>query len=136
MRPRRRALLALATACAALALAGCAAAGPTYSVLDREAEAADAVPGDLPAQAGDGADLDSARVVGEHEGSSLWLMRGDEPGTICLLSHRDDGAWIVVCSDEGTGLQTEGETGHFAVVPDGAPGPEGTSQVSENVYAY
>lgn len=70
MRPRRRALLALATACAALALAGCAAAGPTCSVLERDPEAADALP-DLPVNAGESADLDSARAIGEHEGSSL-----------------------------------------------------------------
>ncbi|WP_261165773.1 hypothetical protein [Microbacterium sp. Marseille-Q6965] len=130
----RRALFGILATCSALALAGCASSS-SYAVLEREAQAADAVPADLPARAAGGADFDSARAVGEHEGASLWIMRGEDPGSVCLLSYRDDEAWVVGCGGE-SGLVTSGEAGHFVVVADGMPAPDGAVQISENVYGY
>lgn len=135
--PRRTGALAGAAfiaACSALALTGCAASSPDYAVLDREAQQADEVPGTLPDTVWDEVAPETSRFVGEHDGTSLWLTRSNDETAVCLLAYADEDAWMAGCSD-GPLLEVSGAAGIFAVVPDGAPGPDGMGQVSDNVYA-
>lgn len=125
--------IGIAAICATIVLTGCGTPGTTYAALERPATSADDVPTDLPAYAFDNADPASARSVGKHDGTSLWLLKGADQG-ICLLSYVDAATWLVGCSGD-TGVTTSGTTGHFQVVPDGAVAPESATRVSENVYA-
>lgn len=125
----------IAVAFSAFLLTGCIASGVPYAVLEEDAQPADELPAELPGYAGDGADLETARFVGEHDGSSLWLMRGKDNSGICLLAYRDESVWTLGCSSAGGQMGIGGLAGNFTVLPDGAPAPEGATQVSENVYA-
>ena len=73
---------ALAVVLSAVALSGCTGAGGAYSVLEREAEARDEVPADLPGYAWDDVDQATARFVGEGDGTpcgSLALVTMPQP---------------------------------------------------------
>ncbi|WP_396641929.1 hypothetical protein [Microbacterium sp.] len=126
----------IAVAFSAFLLAGCIASAFPYAVLEEAAQPEDELPAELPAYAGDGADLETARFVGEHDDSSLWLMRGAEITDICILAYRDDTAWVLGCGLASGPVGIGGMAGEFTVVPDGTPAPEGTTQVSENVYTH
>ena len=128
-------LAASAVACSAFLLTGCVASGFPYAAFERDAQATDEVPAELPAYAGDSADLDTARFVGEHDGTSLWLMRGSTQTGICILAYRDEEVWPLGCISAGAPMGVGGLAGSFTVVPDDAPAPEGAVQVSKNVYA-
>lgn len=130
-----RGRVAAALVCSVLALAGCSASGSSYAVLDRDAHPEDEVPAQLPASAGDGADLDSARFVGRHENSSLWLMRGDDDSGVCLLAYLDEATWAIGCASDDGPMQVGGLAGSFTVIPDHAAAPENATQISGNVYA-
>lgn len=133
--PRRAGLrvgIALAAACAALALTGCTAPGTDYAVLDGDAQARDEVPESLPAYAWETADPATARFVGEHDRASLWLMRASDEDAVCLLAYGDASSWIIGCG--GSQFGVGGGPGSFTVVPDGAPHPDGMTQLSDNVF--
>lgn len=126
----------LVLALTAMGLSGCTVFAPSYGVLDREAEPADAVPDAVAEQdSGDVADLSSARLVGEHSGSSIWLLRGVEQGTVCVLAFPGDDEWGMACGGEGAPVEMSGPAGHFVTVPDDYPTPDGATRVSDNVYA-
>lgn len=125
--------LGITAICAAVVLSGCGAPGASYTVLDEPASAKDALPTDLPDYAFDEVDPASARSVGVHDATSLWLLRGTDQ-SICLFAYADSTTWFVACGGE-TGVTTSGEAGHFQVVPDGAPEPSNGTRVSDNVYA-
>ncbi|MGM1018013.1 MAG: hypothetical protein ACQEW8_10795 [Actinomycetota bacterium] len=126
----------LIVAVAAFTLSGCTTPGHAYAVLDRDAQPTDAVPDDLPPHAWRDADPASARSVGEHDGTSLWLARGtDEAGT-CLLAYADEEAWVISCGGEGAPFVLGGVAGSFTVVPDGSVVPDGATEISENVYTF
>lgn len=132
----RRITAALAVALTATALSGCTAFAPSYGVLERDAEPGDAVPDAVAEQdSGDVADLSSARLVGEHSGSSIWLLRGVEQGTVCVLAFPEDGEWGMGCGGNGAPVEISGPAGHFVTVPDDYPTPDGGTRVSDNVYA-
>ncbi|MCC2031442.1 hypothetical protein [Microbacterium allomyrinae] len=117
----------------AVLMVGCSSTGVTYSALDREAEPAD----ELPAVVIDGNDeiaVETARYVGEHGGAGLWLARTEEPDTVCLIVYPGDQDWVTGCGAEGGPFIVGGPSGEYAVGPDGAPAPEGSSQLTENVY--
>lgn len=109
---------------------------PNYAVFDRAAEDSDELPRGLPTHTTEGADEMTARHVGAYGDTSLWLMRGDEPATICLVAHVTDEVWISGCGGEQGPLTLSGDPGLFTVLPDGAPSPNSATQVSENVYSY
>jgi hypothetical protein len=131
-----RAAAGLALTLSAIVLGGCAAFPTSYAVLDRDAEPADTVPDDVIEQdSGDVADLASARFVGDHSGSSLWLLRGVEPSTVCVLAYRDESEWGMGCGGERGPIEISGPAGHFAAVPEDYPTPDGATRISDNVYA-
>lgn len=120
----------------AIALSGCTAFSTGYAVLERDAEPADALPEEVIEQySADDADLPSARFVGEHSGSSIWLLRGADEGTICVLAHLDETAGGMACGGERGPIGMSGPAGHFMVVPDDYPSPDGATRISDNVYA-
>ncbi|WP_045264631.1 hypothetical protein [Microbacterium oxydans] len=126
----------LTLALTAVGLSGCTAFAPSYGVLDRDAEPEDALPDAVAEQdSGDAADLSSARLVGEHSGTSIWLLRGVEPGTVCVLAFPEDGVWGMGCGGNGAPVEMSGPAGHFVTVPDDYPTPDGATRVSDNVYA-
>lgn len=129
----RLGVIGIAAICASLALSGCSTPAASYTLLDQPASSADEPPADLPDYAFDNSDRESARMAGVHGDTSLWLLRGTDEG-VCLLSYAGLEAWSLACSG-GSELSSFGEAGHFRVLPDGAPGPEGATQISENVYA-
>ena len=101
----------------------------TYADLEGERDAADHLP-ELEEYAYDSLDALTSRFVGEHNGTSLWLAKGEEANSACLVAQRGDD-WIIGC---GGGMS--GGPGSFEIYPDGAVVPEGATQVSENVYAW
>lgn len=127
-----RALLGIVAACAGLALSGCAFAGDRYAALDREPDANDAVPTELPFDAWDTADPSTARFIADHEQTRLWLMRGTADADVCLLMYPDDGEWAIGCG--GGQLTTSFRGQSFTVVPDGATIPDTATVISDNVY--
>ncbi|PRA80639.1 hypothetical protein [Microbacterium sp. MYb66] len=134
--PLARAAAGLLLALSAIALSGCTASSASYAVLDRDAEPADTVPdGVIEQDSGDVADLSSARFVGEHSGSSVWLLRGVEPSTVCVLAYLDESEWGMGCGGERGPVEMSGPAGHFTTVPDDYPTPDGATRISDNVYA-
>lgn len=116
-----------------LLLAGCSSSGVSYSVLDRAAEASDA----LPAAVVDGVDeidIESARFIGARDGTSLWLAKAERTDTVCLVVYPNDEDWVVGCGAEGAELGVGGPSGDYALVPDGMPAREGATKITENVY--
>lgn len=109
---------------------------PNYAVFDRAAEESDELPSGLPEHATDAADETTARNVGAYGATSLWLMRGEEPATICLVAHVTDEVWISGCGGDIGPFTLSGDPGRFTVLPDGAPSPNDATQVSENIYSY
>ncbi|AZS48359.1 MULTISPECIES: hypothetical protein [Microbacterium] len=126
----------LVLALSAAALSGCTAFTTDYAVLERDVEPADALPDAFIEQdSGDVAELSSARFVGEHSGSSLWVLRGVDQGTVCVLAYRDETAGIMACGGERGPVEMSGPAGHFVLVPDDYPTPDGATRISDNVYA-
>jgi hypothetical protein len=114
-------------------LAGCSSSGATYSALDRDAESADELPGVVLEGGGD-IDVDTARFVGEHDGVSLWLALAERPDTVCLVVYPNDQDWVTGCGAEGGPIGVGGPAGDYVLIPDGAPAPEDSSQLTDNVY--
>lgn len=116
-------------------LTGCAPDEPKYAIFDSTADSEDAVPDALPSYAGDSADLTTSRFVGEHDGVPLWLLRGREGSTVCLLAFPDAVDWVMGCGGESGPGGMEGPSGEYVFQPDGLPAPEDASRISTNVYA-
>jgi hypothetical protein len=114
-------------------LVGCSPSGATHSVLDRAAEPADEPPS-VVAESSEDIAADSARFVGEHNGAGLWLARSTTENGICLIVHSNARGWVTGCTDGGGQLGVSGPAGAFVVLPDGSPTPDGTSQLTENVF--
>lgn len=114
-------------------LVGCSPSGATYSVLDRAAESVDEPPS-VVTDSGDDIAASSARFVGEHEGAQLWLARSTTANGICLIVYPNSQDWVAGCTNAGGPLEVSGPAGAFVVLPDGSPTPDGTSQLTDNVF--
>jgi len=128
----RRLSVVLTVAAIVGALAGCSG-GSGYTDLDREASPGDEWPSDLPGYSIDSVDEQTSRLVGEFEGSTLYMARSAEPyGGICLLVYSDASDWVVGCGPAG--LRVSGSSQRtYAVLTDGAES-DGLQAVSKNVY--
>lgn len=118
---------------AALTLAGCGASSGGYSDLERDREPGDELPviGSQP-DLYDDVDEESSRLVGEHEGADVWLMKSDsESSAHCLLVY-DEPDFVMGC---GSLVSVYGaDFGTFSLNRDGEPIPEGAVAISENVH--
>lgn len=134
MTARRRTGMTVGWLLSVLVLAGCASSGNGYPILDRDPRAADEVPETLPDYAGNDAVLSSSRFVGEHDGTSLWLMKGKKPATVCLLAYPDADGWVIGCGDIDGQSGVGGPATQFVYQPDFAPAPNDSIEISANVY--
>ncbi len=130
-------VLAGVAASAVLALTACTN-GSAFGALDRAAAGSDALPTDLPTYAYDDVDEASSRLVGEHDGNSLYLVRGKEADRVCLLVYPNSTEWVLGCGGAPE-FGVSGPTGSYTVradAPAGAPAPEGHSkEIATNVFA-
>ncbi|MFS2240723.1 hypothetical protein [Microbacterium sp. OR16] len=76
----------------------------------------------------------TARYVGEHKGTSLWIAEGIEASSVCLVALVGDSEGSIACGGT-SGVASQGPAGSFAVIPDGVPVPDNAMKISENVYA-
>jgi hypothetical protein len=121
-----------------LVLTGCSGSG--YSVLDRDAEAGDALPADLPDSASDNFVPTSVRFAGTYAGDLIYAAKGVESASyggesVCLLVYPElSKKWSTVCGHGpvrvGDGFRS------YALRIDGAPVPDGAVQVSPNVFVF
>ncbi|RXZ72456.1 hypothetical protein [Agromyces albus] len=118
---------------AGMGLAGCISPASGFAVLDRAAEAGDALPKDLPDYADDSLDPTTSRFVGEHDGDRLYLARGDN-SAICLVIYPNNEEWVVGCGEGGGLTAVSGPSGTYEIRPDGAPAPTGAEEISPNVF--
>lgn len=106
-------------------LTGCAAA--SFPELERPRTSGDELSGYLDAE---GVDVDSARLVDEHEGTRVHLTRSTDPRyDACLVLDGGDDDWTVAC---GRGITTSIHGGPTYSVR--APADDGWTQVSESVW--
>ncbi|WP_156784783.1 hypothetical protein [Microbacterium sp. BH-3-3-3] len=134
MKSPRFARAAVVVSIATIALTGCSAGAASYAILDRAPQPSDDTPASLPDYASENMDLSTARYVGEHDGTKLWLGEGKDTSTVCLLAYPDDESWLIGCGSEG---EVDGtEVGRFRFQPDGDPAPEGGTEISANVFAF
>lgn len=94
--------------------------------------AQDALPADLPDHAYRDVYVDSSRYVGDDDGTQLWLVRGTERDSVCLVTVTDIDAddWQIGCSGAAGPLTM----GSYVVHSDGYPTPDDAVPISENVY--
>ncbi|MDP3209585.1 MAG: hypothetical protein Q8M65_10585 [Rhodoglobus sp.] len=115
---------------AALALAGCSA-NDGYPIFDRPPEASDSIPDDFGDNQVKDLDLDTARLAGEFNRNSLYLVRSTS-GSICLAIYP---AGFVSCGGDGPmGAYMIG-VGTFEVSPTPQADKEGWTRISENIIA-
>ncbi len=122
---------------ATVALTGCAPNVGGFAVLDKPMEASDELPanvhdfddGELPA------DFSTAHLIGEHNGSRVWFMR-DIGGTgLCFFAYADEAVTASSCVTPEGPIEVGTPAIDFYVVPDGEPGPDNATKISENLYA-
>lgn len=117
-----------------IALTGCTTGSAGYPIFDRAAQPEDTTPTSLPDYARDNIDLITTRYVGEHHGTQLWLGKGREAATVCLLAYPDDHDWVIGCGGEGQNEVYGVKVGRFVFQPDEHPAPEDSEAISDNVY--
>lgn len=121
---------------AVLALAGCFNSGSGFAGLDRAAKAGDALPTDLPDDAYDTLNPASSRLVGKHDGNTLYLAKAKEADRICLLVYPNNSRdWVIGCGG-APWFGVSGPSGNYAVRSDGAPAPDHTVEIATNVFAH
>ncbi|PKI92950.1 hypothetical protein CW368_01230 [Actinomycetales bacterium SN12] len=79
-------------------------------------------------------DFSTARYLGEHEGTSLWIAEGIKASSVCLVALFGDSEGSISCGGT-SGVATQGQAGSFAVIPDNGFVPDNAMKISENVYA-
>jgi hypothetical protein len=127
-----RSLALLATAAAALILTACQIGVPPYADLAGGPTEQDALPAGLPDHAYGDVDVDSIRYVGDDAGTQLWLARGTERDSVCLvrITNIDSDDWQIGCSGTAGPLTM----GSYVVHSDGYPTPDDAVAISQNVY--
>lgn len=130
----RSSVVAIAIAVSALALAGCATSASPYSDLDRAAEPSDQLPDSVAADAA--VDSESARLVGEYEGTRVWVSRGASEDRACLVMVPTGGDAQAACDFVGREISvSEGSAVTYLLLPDSGRAPdEDHLRLSDNVY--
>ena len=128
----RRTITASALALTAAAvLVGCSFSASPVAVLDRDRAAGDELHV-LEDHAYESVDEPTSRYIGDHEGTDLWLARGTDSGSVCLIVVTAEEDWITGCG--GLPTRLGGVGGTFEVRADGALPPEGMTRISENIF--
>lgn len=131
---KRSALAAIAGSIVAFSLGGCSMFGPSYSDLEGDSESAVALPEEVKSN-GD-LNADTAHFVGAHEGTQVWLSRGAEDDSVCIILAPVEGAASVACASAGSELSITSRPARFYVVPNGGQVPDDgdNERLSNNVY--
>ncbi|WP_404433886.1 hypothetical protein LG299_05100 [Microbacterium lacus] len=132
MRSTRVTMMSVSLLGLAALLAGCSSSGTNYSALDQQVKPGDELPRAID-NGGDEIAADTARFVGEHDGVSLWLARAERPDIVCLIVYANDQDWVTGCGAEGGPIGVGGPSGGYVLSPDGAPTPDGSRQLTDNV---
>ena len=134
MRHLKTALALIAVGSLAIGLSGCffnPSSG--FAVLDRPAEARDALPAELPDSEDLIFDPESARFVADDDGVPLYLASDGASG-ICLLVYAAASPVPHVGCGGGQRLGLKGPGFKYEVRADGMPAPDGATALSPNVY--
>lgn len=129
--------IALAVSLASLVtvvLSGCSGTTGGYAILDRPADSNDSVPSAVHDDEVDTMDLSTSRYVGENDGTQLWLGRGQDASTVCLLAYPNDESWVIGCAGPGRSTVDGSVAGRFVFQPDGYSTPEDSTAISDNVF--
>ncbi|MEJ6555379.1 hypothetical protein PQI51_10150 [Microbacterium esteraromaticum] len=113
---------------------GCSTPAGQFSDLQADRTPKDELPVLAEEYAYEGVDPSTSRYVGDHDGTSLWIVEGLAESPICLVAVAGESEWFVSCGG-ATGVGLKGIAGDFLALPDGALPPEKATKVSENVYA-
>ncbi|PJJ70723.1 hypothetical protein CLV46_0248 [Diaminobutyricimonas aerilata] len=116
-----------------LVTAGCAPLGGSgFRVLDRAATDDDALPAVFLEQEGTYLKAGTARFAGEHDGNRIWLSRGVDMDSICILVDYGDTDYDAsACGGLGGGIAVKALSGQkYEIVPD-----EYRDQVVPNIAA-
>ena len=135
----KRIVAAFCIALATALLSGCAqgtftSSSFTYSSLEADADSGDTLPREV-VDAASNLAPDTARFVGEHNETSLWLAWGVEGDSVCLVQYPNDGEWSASCNNAGGTMEVLSvDRERIVVVPDGAPVPDDAVVLTPNVY--
>ncbi|MFV0373958.1 hypothetical protein [Microbacterium sp.] len=125
----------IAVVAGSITLVGCGFSGPSYADLQRDAQPADVLPTDIVAAGG--IDSESARLVGEYEGTRVWLSRGSSEGSVCLVIEPRGADADVACAAAGSEIDLRESTAvHYWAVPDWTSPPDAGYMIrlSDSVY--
>lgn len=133
-RPIRSVAVAIALVVSALTLAGCATSVSPYSDVNRAAQPSDQLPDAVAADAD--IDAESARLVGEYQGTRVWVSLGASEDSACLVIVPTAGDTQVACDIAGHEISlSEGSAVKYLLVPGRGEAPDGDHiRLSENVY--
>ncbi len=116
-------------------MVGCTSGGGGYAVFDRDPVASDELPAEYVERDSDLIDAGTSRLVGEHEGTRLYLVEGATGSSICLVVLPADEEGMAGCGGGGGPMQVSNARETYEVRPDGYDVPDGAVQISENVFA-
>lgn len=132
-RARRTTAIAALGAAVLTVLVGCSASGGSgYALLDADASSDRSIP-PLPDHALDDVDEATLRYAGASEGTELWIARGAEGATVCLLVYPGEDGWVTACGGDSGPLETSSADATYRLQPDGLPVPDGWTAVTGNV---
>lgn len=103
------------------------------AAFDRPAEASDQLPAELPDYAIEELKTDTSRLVGEFQGSAIYLVEGSQVRSpVCAVAWSGPQTWIVGCG--GLPMKMAGlGVPDVRVVPSGEPLAAGETRLDENV---
>lgn len=126
--------VAVVVAVTSVGLSGCATSTSPYDDLERAAQSSDQLPGSV----ADDAVLtpESARLVGEYEGTRVWIVRGASEDHACLVIVPTDGDTQAACDFFGREITVSESTAvNYLLVPNSGEAPDGDHlRLSTNVY--
>lgn len=118
--------------CGVFVLAGCAVA-PGYSLLDREPTPADSLTPDF-IESVPQVDSETSRFAVDDGGTLLWIAKGVEDGTMCLIIQIEGEGMEGLCGGPPVTVSSV-STPTYSLYVDGVPTPEGHRKVSDNIFA-
>lgn len=126
--------VAVVIAASSVALGGCATSTSPYDDLERAAQPSDQLPDSVADDAA--VNPESARLVGEYEGTQVWIALGASEDHACLVIAPTNGDTQIACDFFGRDISvSEGTAVNYLLVPNRGEAPDGDHlQLSTNVY--
>lgn len=126
--------VAIVIAASSVALAGCTTPTTPYDDLERDTQPSDQLPDSMAHDAT--VNPESARLVGEYEGTKVWITLGASEDHVCLVIAPGDGDSQAACDFFGREIRlSEDSAVHYLLVPNSGEAPEVVHlRLSKNVY--